>query len=143
MKSGKYSEFDYIIGVDCGTHTGLCIYSPSDKKIIRLETTKIHRAWRTVLAYDEEFHILVRVEDARLRKWFGNKAYEKMQGAGSIKRDCAIWEDFLKDSNIPYELVHPKDVRTKLGKAAFKKITGYEGSTSVHARDASMMVYGL
>jgi len=31
---------------------------------------------------------------------------------------------------------------TKLDREQFKKITGYEGVTSEHARDAALLVYG-
>ncbi len=67
----------------------------------------------------------------------------KQQGAGSVKRDCKIWEDFLTDLDIPFEMVAPRKGMTKYSAAAFKKLTGYEGKTSEHARDAAMLVFGF
>jgi hypothetical protein len=87
--------------------------------------------------------IFVRFEDARLRKWFGNAGREKLQGAGSIKRDCVIWNDFLTRKQIPFEAVAPKNNKTKLSSKAFKEITKYEGKTSEHSRDAAMLVFGI
>lgn len=89
-------------------------------------------------------HVCVFVEDARQRKWYNDagKSRDKLQGAGSIKRDCKIWEDFLRDKGIPFKLIAPKNNTTKLSAPAFKSITGYTGRTCEHSRDAAMMVYG-
>lgn len=77
-------------------------------------------------------------------KWYNDagKSRDKLQGAGSIKRDCKIWEDFLRDKGIPFKLIAPKNNTTKLSAPAFKSITGYTGRTCEHSRDAAMMVYG-
>lgn len=88
-------------------------------------------------------HISVRFEDARQRRWYGKAGKEQLQGAGSIKRDCTIWEDFLKDYGIPFQAIAPRHNRTKLNKLKFAAITGYKGQSSEHARDAAMLVFGL
>lgn len=87
--------------------------------------------------------IFVRFEDARKRKWFGAKGVEALQGAGSVKRDATVWQDFLQDLCIPYEAVAPKNNKTKITADYFRKVTGWEGRTSEHARDAAMLVFGL
>ena len=89
------------------------------------------------------------MEDARKRKWFGPRSQEKQQGAGSVKRDCSIWEDFLTEINknsenkITFEMLHPIKGATKLNKEMFQKITGITSATSEHARDAFMLVYNF
>lgn len=91
--------------------------------------------------------IHVRVEDARLRKWFGPRAKEKLQGAGSIKRDSKIWDDYLKDMNclsegrLTYEMIHPIKGGTKINSKLFKQITGITERTSEHARDAYLLIH--
>lgn len=103
----------------------------------------IHQAFNIVIELHREGrNIFVRVEDARQRKWFGNSGREKLQGAGSAKRDAKIWDDFLKDNGIPYEMVAPKNNRTKLSAEQFTKYTGWKGKTNEHGRDAGMLVYG-
>lgn len=138
-------QFKYIIGIDPGTHTGYAVWCVEEQNFVDVGSCKVHKAFTEVLFWHNYCivqPILVRFEDARLRKWFGNKGKEAAQGAGSIKRDCAIWEDFLKDSDIDFQLVAPKDIKTKMTAAAFRNLTGWKGVTNEHGRDAAMLVFG-
>lgn len=134
-----------IIGIDPGVNTGFAVWNTKKKELIFIDTLLIHEAMREVSAYQRLHHndIFVRVEDARKRNWFGNAGREQLQGAGSIKRDCKIWEDFLTDSGIAFDLVPPKNNKTKMKDDAFKKITGWRGVTSYHGRDAALLVFGM
>ena len=134
-------KYKYIIGIDSGTNTGFAIWDTKDKRFDRLETVKVHAAILQIAALDKEqlSDTLIRVEDARLRKWFGNSGKEKLQGAGSIKRDAVIWEDFLKDINANYQMVAPKNNLTKLTEVSFKNLTKWAGETNYHSRDAGML----
>ena len=86
---------------------------------------------------------LERFEDARLRKWIPQiKGKEVLQGVGSVKRDAGIWEDFLRDLGVPFEMVAPKNNITKLSADSFRKITGWQSKTNEHSRDAAMLVFG-
>ena len=133
-----------LIGIDTGTHTGVAIYETISKRIERLETLPIHKAMALVLATAQEnpndTHVYF--EDARLRKWFGRSGREQLQGAGSVKRDCAIWEDYLTDYKIPFTRIAPKNNATKLTADYFAKVTGWTARSSEHARDAAMLVFG-
>lgn len=131
-----------LIGIDPGVNTGLAIWDRIDKKYISIGSYPLHHAFEMVKSlFREGVAIFVRVEDARQRKWFGNSGREKLQGAGSAKRDAKIWDDFLKDSGIPYEMVPPKNNTTKLSAEQFTKYTGWEGRTNEHGRDAAMLVF--
>lgn len=138
----NYNEYEYIIGIDTGVKTGFATYDVKAKKLLTVHTCKIHQAMAQVRSIRDK-KIFVRFEDARKRKWLGNKGREVLQGAGSVKRDAKIWEDFLEDLFIPYEAVAPKNNRTKIDAEYFQKITGWNGRTSNHARDAAMLVYGF
>lgn len=129
----------YVIGIDSGVNTGLAIWDRQDKTL-ECFSLMIHQALEFIFKYRPD--CFVRVEDARLRKYITG-GREKLQGAGSIKRDAKIWEDFLTDKNIPFEMVAPKNNRTKLSADVFKKLTGFVGKTNEHARDAAMLVYGF
>jgi hypothetical protein len=138
------NNYRYYIGIDTGTNTGFAVWDLIDKQFVAIKTYKIDEAMERVLSFHNITglsKIFVRFEDARLRKWFGKAGREQLQGAGSIKRDCVIWEDFLTRKGIPFEAVAPKNNRTKLSAKQFKMITGYEGKTSEHARDAAMLVF--
>jgi hypothetical protein len=126
-------------GVDPGTHTGLAqIY---DGQIQNIETTTIFDAIKTVEANFKAYgkRVFVRFEDARLRKWFGKSGPEKWKGAGSIMRDCAIWEETLTSLGIPFEKVAPRDVKATTAEQ-FEKITGWKSRTSIHAREAAWLI---
>lgn len=130
-----------FIGLDTGTHTGFAVWDKGKKQLIELSTLKIHRAMERVRELSVSDEIVVYFEDARLRTWFGNAGREALQGAGSVKRDCSIWEDYLTDLGVEWHAVAPKNNATKLNAAFFEKITGWKGRTSEHARDAAMLVF--
>ena len=136
---------DRIVGVDPGVSTGIAIWSRTDKKLTTVQTTTIGAAMTMVKLMWEvgSLHSVV-FEDARLRTWFGSKGREALQGAGSIKRECAIWEEFLTSlEGLPFKPVSPQSKGAKLNAAQFAKVTGWTGRTSEHARDAAMLVVGL
>ena len=133
----------YFIGIDVGTHTGVAVWDKSEKRFVEIQTTSILKAMEIVKKYEKIDIVQVRLEDARNRKWFGDSGRERLQGAGSVKRDCVIWEEFLNDRKIPYMLIAPKNNNTKLSSESFKKITGYSGRTNEHTRDAAMLVFGI
>ena len=137
-------RYNYYIGIDPGTNTGLALWDGHNKKFMHLQTYKIHNAMKLIESwYDSMESVLVRFEDARLRVWFGTAGREKLQGVGSIKRDCAIWEDFLTDLKIPFEAVKPRAGMTKWSAEYFAKITGWKERTTVHSRDAGALVFGI
>lgn len=142
MKNSK--QYQYMIGIDPGVRTGYALWNREKKSFELVSCNSIVIVQRQLL-----FHLktnkpfFVRLEDARKRKWFGKAGREQLQGAGSIKRDCQIWEEFFEYYNIPYEMVPPKNNKTKLDAKSFAKYTGYKLRTNEHARDAAMLVYGL
>ena len=135
------------IGIDPGVKTGFAVWDSEKQKFLEISTCTITEAMNRViihqyLALTSEKDIMLHIEDARLRKWYGNSGREKLQGAGSVKRDSKIWEDFCKENEIEYRMVAPKNNRTKVSKEYFTKITGWMKQTTDHARDAAMMVFG-
>lgn len=138
-----------FIGIDPGTHTGLAVWDSRKGQFLKLVTLPIHKAldevaeWQIVCSAEGQ-QLFVVFEDARQRTWFGQekRTSAKLQGAGSIKRDCSIWEDFCRDKAIAFRAVPPMKGGTKRGEDYFKLLTKYEGKTSNHARDAAMLVFG-
>ena len=140
------------IGIDPGTHTGVAVWDTKEGRFLSLETLPIHRAlekvkemshpfWHMDKLYHEDIQVVF--EDARQRTWFGRgDTNAKAQGAGSVKRDCSIWEDFCKDYGIPYWAKPPVKGATKVSAEYFKMVSHYQGRTSEHSRDAAMLVIG-
>ena len=131
-----------LIGIDPGVNTGFAIVC--NKKLTDVLCMPACQAEAKVLDWSKWHpnYVMVYFEDARMRGWFGSKGREALQGAGSIKRDCQRWEEYLKHYNIPYVAVAPKNNKTKLTAEQFKRITGWEGRTNEHGRDAAMLVVG-
>ena len=144
------------IGIDTGTHTGFAVWDDEQRKLLEVATLPIHKALTKVQEYKSQGHkLFVIFEDARQRKWYGHYNREKhrwvesangdaqlLQGAGSIKRDCCIWEDFLTDEHIPFRAQPPIKGGTKVNNEFFRRVTKWQGRTSDHARDAVMLVFG-
>lgn len=138
------------IGIDTGVNTGFAVVR--SVKLESVECLQIHQALERVKGFLEAGEdVQVFVEDARQRKWIPNqRGREVLQGVGSVKRDALIWEDFLKDlvsqygeSRVSFRMMPPKSNKTKLDTATFKRLTGWEGRTNEHGRDAAMLVYGM
>lgn len=136
------------IGIDPGKHTGMAVWDSGTQVFLYLETLPIHRALDCVLEWKricktKNVEMQIVFEDARQRTWFGRgDVSAKAQGAGSVKRDCSIWEDFCRDYGIPYWAKPPVKGATKVSAEYFKMISNYTGRTSEHSRDAAMLVIG-
>lgn len=131
----------FYIGIDCGKNTGFAIWDKKAHMFIQIDTLLIHEA--LIIVRDMFFNgtpIFLVIEDARKVR-FGTDAI-KAQGAGSVKRDATIWEDFCKDCGIPYKMVRPNKSIAKWDAERFRKHTGWSGRTSSHGRDAAMLVFG-
>lgn len=132
------------IGIDPGVHTGFAVFNATKQEVEMVATLAIHKAMDILKQLTQgNRELIVIVEDARQRKWFGKgDVSAKLQGAGSIKRDCKIWEDYLSDLGVIYKFIPPQVGATKISKKYFDYITGWSGSSSEHGRDACMLVYG-
>lgn len=134
-----------LIGIDTGVNTGyaVAIDHGNGGELYQVECLSITKAMQSIQEIKRvngKDNLKVYVEDARKRTWFtGGK--EKAQGVGSVKRDAQIWEDWCKEQEFNYIMVHPKSNATKTKADLFKKITGWNGRTNEHARDAAMLVF--
>ena len=129
------------IGIDPGKHTGFAAWCDTQRRLVECKALLIHEAMAEVLRLHGEGQLhSVTFEDARLRTWFGAKGSEALQGAGSIKRDCTIWADFLGAHGIAYRAVAPSKGATKWTAEQFQRLSGWAGRTNEHARDAALLV---
>ena len=134
-----------LIGIDTGVHTGFAVAFDhgAGGELQRVESLSITQAMQCVLEYEDEHDlkdITLYIEDARLRTWFTG-GREKAQGVGSVKRDAQIWEDWCKEQDINYKMIHPASNEKKKKAVDFTRMTGWIGRTNEHARDAAMLVF--
>lgn len=142
------------IGIDTGVHTGFAVWDSKQRSLLMVTSLPIHKAMENVRSLRDEYvavgdKVFVRVEDPRQRNWFGTERMsreeerKRLQGVGSVKRDASIWEDYLKDLGVEFEMVAPKRNVTKLKQETFKRYTGWGKQTNEHGRDAAMLVFGF
>lgn len=131
-----------FVGIDPGVNTGYA--EAVGGKIMRCESMRIDEAMERVRELAAQTKLLTVVfEDARMRTgYFGKDAKAKQQGAGSVKRDCKIWADFLAALGITYINVSPRQKGVKRSAESFAALTGFRERTNEHGRDAAMLVWG-
>lgn len=136
-------SYHYLIGIDPGTTTGMAIWDVSKQSFIQITSGSFIEIYHEIQSVPVVSFAL-RIEDARQRTWFGNAGRAQLQGAGSIKRDCSIWEEVCRYHHWDYEMVHPLKGATKWDHTTFCNVTGWPGGrTNSHQRDAGMLVWGL
>lgn len=130
------------IGIDPGTKTGIAIVQ--DGKYIAIETCGIIEAMDRLANSEIDYkNMTIHIENPNLRKWHKEKDIShKAQGAGSIKRDFAIWKEFCEYHKIKMFDVAPQSIGNAFDREAiFKSATGWQKMTSIHARDAAKIVF--
>jgi len=138
--------YDYYLGIDPGTQTGLAMWDYTAQQYDEIMSGTLIEMLERILWFEDihpDFSWQLRIEDARQRKWYGKNAQAKIKGAGSIERDCSIWEEICEFHQWEYEMVHPIKGGTKWDAKTFKTVTGWSKQTNEHQRDAAMLVYGL
>ena len=134
-----------LIGIDTGVNTGFAVAADRGNggELEQVESLLITQAMGKVKELIEKWgneNVCLYIEDARQRTWFTG-GREKAQGVGSVKRDAQIWEDWCKEQEMNYLMIHPAANATKTKADVFKKRTGWVERTNEHARDAAMLVF--
>ena len=147
------------IGIDTGVHTGIAVWDNKQRSFECVEAVKIHQAMKIVsdrakACLEQGVRLIVRVEDPRQRAWYETNKMsreeerKRLQGVGSVKRDASVWEDFLEDlakaygKVLEFQMVAPKNNKTKLSYDQFNAYTHWNKRTNEHGRDAAMLVFG-
>ena len=137
-----------VVGIDPGQNTGLAVWDTVSRAFLDIRCSGIVDAMRYLSELQSERQIgLLVFEDARKRKWLPREKSLKefkgrAMGAGSVRRDSAIWEEWCRTFAIPFVAVPPRAGMTKLSDIQFQGITGYDRRTNEHGRDAAMLVFG-
>ena len=136
-----------VVGIDPGIHTGLAVWDTSSRQFLEIRTVGIVAAmeYLSEIRQDRGIGLLV-FEDARQRTWIPREkdirqVKGRAMGAGSVKRDYSIWEEWCKAKGIQFIATRPKTGLTKLTDAYFRGLTGYDRRTNDHGRDAAMLVF--
>jgi len=150
----------FCIGIDPGTHTGVAIWNTERGKFIHYSTGTIYEQLRNVEAFIKDHSWMdtpsqLVFEDARKRKKVptdaqGNYDTSRLQGAGSVKRDSAIWQECCeawakKYNNFTWRGVAPNGKTNSLAKnkEAAKRNLEITGQVSEHALCAAFLVWKM
>jgi hypothetical protein len=134
-----------LIGIDPGRNTGFAVFNPANKALV-LRTLKLHKGFEHVSQLLNFFSVEVDIEDPNLWTHFAStdkKVMARIKGVGSVMRDFSAWVDFFEEYNIPFRKRRPDKTRNSFAydEQLFRKITGYTGRCSEHARVAAMLVW--
>jgi hypothetical protein len=146
----SFRNYSIVVGIDPGTHTGITIYNCDTKEYIHCETLKIHQAIFKLQSIIDMSLIpkgmLIIVEDSRNI----SGPAEKKLGAGSIRRDCSIWEDYLTElvkktsKDINFLFIRPTNNKyLKMDADLWVKYAKYTWTKmpSEHARDSATYLF--
>lgn len=150
---------NWYIGVDVGKHSAVAIWSRNMQKFTFVHTYEIFEALKFVERFVDECHadggVMVIFEDARKRKTIptknGKADVSRLQGAGSVKRDSAIWDEVLTglskrfQSGFSWKGVAPNGKTNALAKdkELSSRNLGLTYNTSEHARCAAFLVWKM
>jgi hypothetical protein len=148
-----------FIGIDPGANTGMAVWHRTSGKFTTVQTTTIFKALKIVEGFIHDNHanggIMLVFEDARKRKVFDKNAdgsfdKSKLQGAGSVKRDCSIWQEACEYWSLNYSGFYwrnpaPNGKTNKMAKdkETSSAMLGIEGNSSEHARCAAFLVWKI
>ena len=136
-----------VVGLDPGMHTGLAVWDTTTRQFLDIRCSGIVDAMEYLRRLRETRKVsLIVFEDARQRKWIPREQdiaqmTGRAMGAGSVKRDCAIWEEWCRGFGVDFIAAPPRQGLTKWTDESFRRITGYDRRTNEHGRDAAMLVF--
>jgi hypothetical protein len=146
----SFRKYSIVVGIDPGTHTGMTAYNCDKKEFIFCETLSIHNAIFKLQALVDGAYfpkgMLIIVEDSR----HISGSAEKKLGAGSIRRDCSIWEDFLTDfikisgKDLNFIFIRPSNnIYLKMDSDKWRMMAKYTApkTPSEHARDSATYLF--
>ena len=135
------------VGIDPGIRTGLAVWDTTSRQFLDVRCSGIVDAMDYLRDLQSQRQIgCVVFEDARKRKWIPRERdlaqmKGRAMGAGSVRRDSAIWEEWCEHYEIDHIAVPPRSGLTKWTDDYFRRVTGYDRRTNEHGRDAAMLVF--
>jgi len=134
------------VGIDPGVNVGFALSYAG--KLLQLSTLSF---WEVVaeleaLAEGAQLHVYIENPNANKPTFHkaaaeSQKAREKIsQNVGSNKRDAQLLIEKVERLGVTVLPVRP--INKKLSADLFRKVSGWEGSCSQHARDAAMLILG-
>jgi hypothetical protein len=137
-----------VWSIDPGADTGLAVWNVLRRDFDSIRTTSALQAIFELrdLSAAGRAPALVLFEDARKMRIGGGRTFgqrARLQGVGSVKRDSKLWEEACELLGVPWCASPPIIGATKMKAEPFRQLTGWQGKTSSHARDAAIRAMNL
>lgn len=137
-----------IVGIDPGTVTGFAAYDVAERCLTAVTSASFFDVCAMLRALHEgEGVALCVVEDSRSLPIYARNRGARGQALAAIgrsvgvtDRDTGLWLDLCDRMGIPSRAATPGK-RRKWKAADLEQITGYEGRTNEHARDAARLAW--
>ena len=135
-----------IIGIDPGANTGIAV--AQNGQLYSLRTIEPQDLQALLREYSEWSELSVVFEDSRKQShvWMTNAnrvvALKMARDLGQVDAWCSLIESACAQHAIPCTGVSPKAKGAKVTTATLKRLTGWEGRSNQHERDAAMLVIG-
>ena len=133
-----------VIGLDPGQHTGLAVFKQG--QLVELST--IHPASiRSALVQWSPVRVVF--EDSRLQghAWTTHAAraaaLKMARNVGEIDAWCKLIVEHCAELGIAAHGVSPKGKGAKMDADSFRELTGWQGRTNQHERDAAMVAWAI
>ncbi len=131
-----------LLGIDPGQHTGLAIFDGGRLAELRTITpVEIDRAITSIMPGRVIF------EDSRLQShlWTTSTAKATLakiaRNVGEVDALCKLIVAVCESLNIPAHSVSPLGKGSKMAADQFQRITGWDGPSNQHCRDAAMVAW--
>jgi hypothetical protein len=131
-----------IVGLDPGAFTGVAVFDGG--KLWKMETIGPHQIAdyltkarpRRVIFEDSRLisHLFTTNKNTRV-------ALNMARKVGQVDGYCNIIVSVCADLGIPAHGISPKDKGAKMDAARFGDVTGWEGKSNQHERDAAMVAW--
>lgn len=130
-----------IIGIDPGKKTGVAIYDRQTKQIVNASISDFWSVYEWLRSVRDDGKIqAVVIEVPRTKhNWHASKHGTTSANVGGIYREAHLLADGIERLGFKVHRVHPPG---KKSADQVKRITGYEGRTNEHTRDAIMLAWG-
>lgn len=130
------------IGIDPGKKTAIAIYDSTLKRIIDVFMTDFWGAY-DYMKFEQNDTLIeqVIIEVPRTKSNWHKKGCDiTSANVGGIYREANLLADGIERMGLKVVRQHPQG---KVDAAYVKKITGYQGKTNEHTRDAIMLCWGF
>ncbi|MCB1757517.1 MAG: hypothetical protein KDJ38_18490 [Gammaproteobacteria bacterium] len=134
----------YLVCIDPGVKTGIALYDYDDRKIKHVTTKEFWGAHDYVVGHFTPAEVLILIESSESNGFMWNAKGQGVRAAvrvarsvGQNNREASLLQQRLTMLGYRCALVKPKN--TKKSAAYVAKLSGWNGKTNEHNRDAIMM----